>query len=45
MALREYEPGTTFSGVIGKTADRSQPAWPAPNRPPENSPNVLFILY
>ncbi len=44
MALREYEKGTRFPGVIGRTADRSEPAWPAPTRPPENSPNVLFIV-
>jgi hypothetical protein len=28
MALKEYKPGTAFSGVIGRTFDVSQPAWP-----------------
>ncbi len=44
MALTEYIPGTTFPGVIGRTADVSTPAWPAPPRPPAGSPNVLYIV-
>jgi arylsulfatase A-like enzyme len=44
MALKEYTPGTTFSGVIGRTAEVSQPAWPKPNRAKEGAPNVLFIV-
>jgi len=44
MALKEYQPGQAFSGVIGRTADVSQPAWPAPNRAREGAPNVLFIV-
>ena len=32
MALREYEPGSAFPGLIGRTADVSEPAWPEPNR-------------
>ena len=31
MALKEYKPGTAFSGVIGRTFDVSSPAWPEPN--------------
>lgn len=36
MALKEYKPGTAFSGVIGRTVDQSEPAWPsaANNWPP-----------
>ena len=30
MAIKEYRPGTAFTGVIGRTADVSEPAWPAP---------------
>jgi hypothetical protein len=30
MALKEYKPGTAFTGVIGRTFDVSQPAWPQP---------------
>ncbi len=30
MPLVEYELGTTFPGVIGRTAEESTPAWPAP---------------
>jgi arylsulfatase len=44
MTLNEYKPGTTFPGVIGRTADESRPAWPAPMRAREGAPNVLFIV-
>jgi len=44
MALKEYKPGSTFPGVIGRTPEVSQPAWPAPNRAQEGAPNVLFIV-
>ena len=42
--LTEYPPGTHFPGVIGRTADRSTPAWPAPVRAKEGAPNVFFIV-
>ena len=32
MSLKEYKPGGAFSGVIGRTFDQSEPAWPEPNR-------------
>jgi hypothetical protein len=38
MALKEYKPGTAFSGVIGRTFDVSQPAWPQPLRPKDGAP-------
>jgi len=44
MALKEYKPGTGFPGVIGRTVDVSQPAWPQPLRAKEGAPNVLFIV-
>jgi len=44
MSLKEYKNGTTFPGVIGRTADVSTPAWPEPNRAKEGAPNVLFIV-
>ena len=44
MSLKEYKPGTAFSGVIGRTFDTSEPAWPEPNRAKEGAPNVLFIV-
>jgi arylsulfatase len=44
MPIVEYEPGTTFPGVIGRTAEESSPAWPAPVRAQKGSPNVLFIV-
>ena len=44
MSLKEYKPGTTFPGVIGLTADQSNPAWPEPMRAREGAPNVLFIV-
>src|SRR4051794_27132391 len=44
MALTEYQPGTAFPGVIGRTTDVSSPAWPRPLRARSGSPNVLFIV-
>ena len=44
MGLHEYEPGTPFPGVIGRTVDESSPAWPAPNRAAEGAPNVLIFV-
>ena len=44
MPLKEYKPGTTFTGVVGRTHDQSEPAWPEPPRAREGSPNVLFIV-
>src|SRR5580693_3945510 len=44
MPLNEYEPGTAFPGVIGRTADESSPAWPRPLRAEPGAPNVLFIV-
>ncbi len=44
MALKEYKPGTAFAGVIGRTVDQSEPAWPEPLRAREGAPNVLFIV-
>ena len=44
MSLIEYQPGARFPGVIGRTADESSPAWPAPMRATEGTPNVLFII-
>ena len=44
MPITEYDPGTSFPGVIGRTADESSPAWPAPVRAVEGAPNVLMIV-
>ena len=44
MPLNEYPLGSAFPGVIGRTADESTPAWPAPVRAPKGAPNVLFIV-
>ena len=44
MAIIEYEPGAAFPGVIGRTAEESTPAWPAPVRAREGAPNVVFIV-
>ena len=44
MSLKEYKPGTAFTGVIGRTFDKSEPAWPEPLRAKEGAPNVLFIV-
>ena len=42
--LHEYKPGTAFPGVVGRTYDQSEPAWPEPLRAKEGAPNVLFIV-
>ncbi len=44
MSIKEYKPGTTFHGVIGRTVEESSPAWPRPLRARPGSPNVLFIV-
>ena len=44
MALKEYKPRTTFPGIIGRTVDQSEPAWPEPLRAKKGAPNVLFIV-
>jgi arylsulfatase A-like enzyme len=44
MALKEYKPGTAFTGVVGRTFDVSSPAWPEPLRAKQGAPNVLFIV-
>lgn len=44
MPVQEYEPGSPFPGVIGKTVDESTPAWPAPNRAVDGAPNVIFFV-
>jgi len=44
LGLKEYQPGTTFSGKIGRSYDTSEPAWPAPQRAKDGASNVLFIV-
>jgi arylsulfatase A-like enzyme len=44
MSLKEYKPGTAFNGVVGRTYDTSEPAWPEPKRARPGAPNVLFIV-
>jgi arylsulfatase A-like enzyme len=44
MAIVEYQHGESFPGVIGRTAEESSPAWPAPQRAKTGAPNVLFIV-
>jgi arylsulfatase A-like enzyme len=44
MPMKEYKPGTAFNGAIGRTVDRSSPAWPKPLRAKEDAPNILFII-
>ncbi len=42
--MKEYRPGSAFTGTIGRTVEESSPAWPEPNRAREEAPNVLFIV-
>ena len=44
MPIVEYPAGAAFPGVIGRTAEESSPAWPAPTRAPKGAPNVLFVV-
>jgi len=44
MSVKEYDPATTFPGVIGRTVEESTPAWPRPIRAKSGMPNVLFIV-
>jgi arylsulfatase len=44
MSVVEYQQGTRFPGVIGRTVDKSSPAWPAPIRAKEGASNVLFFV-
>jgi arylsulfatase len=44
MSLKEYKPGTTFTGRMGRTVSESDPAWPAPIRSNPGAPNVLGIV-
>ena len=44
MALTEYEPGTAFPGVIGRTTEESSPAWPRPLRAAAGAPNILWVV-
>lgn len=42
--LNTYPDGSEFTGVIGLTANQSEPAWPVPPKAPEGSPNILVML-
>src|SRR5262249_46219287 len=42
--LKEYPPGTTFPGRMGRTIGESSPAWPSPIRAEPGAPNVIFIV-
>ena len=33
MVIKTYKDGTPFTGVIGRTTEKSSPAWPEPPRP------------
>ncbi len=44
MALNEYKSGQAFAGVIGRTVDESEPAWPATRRARQGAPNVVMIV-
>jgi arylsulfatase len=44
MAVKEYDPARAFPGVIGRTVENSEPAWPRPIRATAGAPNVLVIV-
>ena len=41
---KTYPIGGPFNGVIGRTVDDSQPAWPVPPKARKGAPNVLIVL-
>ena len=43
MPVTEYEQGSAFPGVVGRTVEESEPAWPAPVRATDGAPNVLVL--
>ena len=43
--ITEYPPTEPFPGVVGRTLDTSSPAWPAPKRARQGSPNVVVVLW
>jgi arylsulfatase A-like enzyme len=44
MPVTEYEQGEPFPGTVGRTVEESTPAWPAPRRPRDGSPNIMFVV-
>jgi arylsulfatase len=42
--VTEYQQGTAFPGAVGRTADEWTPAWPAPARAKEGTPDALFFV-
>lgn len=44
MALKPYPRGQALPGVIGRTRDVSQPAWPRPVRAQAGAPNVVMVV-
>lgn len=42
--LKYYKPGSAFTGVVGRTVDQSEPAWPELRRAKRGAPNVLFFV-
>ena len=44
MSIEEYEEGHPFPGIVARTVEGSKPAWPAPRRSREGSPNILFVV-
>ncbi len=43
-ALVEYERGSQFPGVVGRTVEESTQAWPATPHAPEGAPNVVICV-
>ena len=44
VSIEEYEEGHPFPGIVARTVEGSKPAWPAPRRSREGSPNILFVV-
>jgi arylsulfatase A-like enzyme len=44
QAVKTYHEGEPFPGVIGRTVDESEPAFPVPIQAPKGAPNVLYIV-
>jgi arylsulfatase A-like enzyme len=43
-SVKTYHEGEPFPGLIGRTIDESEPAFPVPVSAPAGAPNVLYIV-
>ncbi len=42
--VNTHRDGDAFPGVVGTTRPESTPSWPVPQPPPDQAPNIMFIV-